>query len=108
LLCRPRGLYVDGGPVSRWACSRLVTCRAVEHCPLGRRAGPRARHAGLLIMTLKGAYDDHRDDLEIATVEYIDWYNSRRLHGELGHVPPAEYEALHVMTQPVTATLETS
>jgi putative transposase len=48
------------------------------------------------------------DDLEIATVEYIDWYNNRRLHGELGHVPPAEYEALHAMTQPVTATLETN
>jgi putative transposase len=47
------------------------------------------------------------DDLEIATVEYIDWYNNRRLHGELGHVPPAEYEALHAMTHPVTATLET-
>lgn len=44
------------------------------------------------------------DDVEIATVEYIDWYNNRRLHGELGHVPPAEYEALHAMTQPVTAT----
>lgn len=47
------------------------------------------------------------DDLEIATVEYIDWYNNRRLHGELEHVPPAEYEALH-MTHPVTATLETN
>nr|QOJ56165.1 putative transposase [Streptomyces candidus] len=48
------------------------------------------------------------DDLEIATVEYIDWYNNRRLHGELGHVPPAEYEAPHAMTHPVTATLETN
>jgi putative transposase len=48
------------------------------------------------------------DDLEMATVEYIDWYNNRRLHGELGHVPPTEHEALHAMTQPVTATLETS
>ena len=47
------------------------------------------------------------DDLEMATVEYIDWYNNRRLHGELGHVPPAEYESLHAMTQPVTANLET-
>jgi putative transposase len=47
------------------------------------------------------------DDVEIATVEYIDWYNNRRLHGELGHLPPAEYEALHAMTHPVTATLET-
>lgn len=48
------------------------------------------------------------DDLEMATVEYIDWYNNRRLHGELGHVPPAEHEALHAMTQPVIAPLETS
>ena len=48
------------------------------------------------------------DDLEMATVEYIDWYNNRRLHGELGHVPPAEHEALHVMTQPVIAPLKTS
>jgi putative transposase len=46
------------------------------------------------------------DDLEMATVEYIDWYNTRRLHGEIGHVPPAEYEALHAMTRPVTATLK--
>jgi putative transposase len=33
------------------------------------------------------------DDLEIATAEYIDWFNHRRLHGEIGLVPPAEREA---------------
>lgn len=48
------------------------------------------------------------DDLEMATVEYIDWYNNRRLHGELGHVPPAEHEALHALTRTVTAPLKTS
>jgi putative transposase len=48
------------------------------------------------------------NDLEMATVEYIDWYNNRRLHGELGHVPPAEHEALHAMTHPVAAPLKTS
>jgi putative transposase len=48
------------------------------------------------------------DDVEMATVEYIDWYNNRRLHGELGHVPPAEHEALHAMTRTVTAPLKTS
>jgi putative transposase len=48
------------------------------------------------------------DDLEMATVEYIDWYNNRRLHGELDHVPPAEHEALHAMTHPITAAPETN
>jgi putative transposase len=48
------------------------------------------------------------DEVEIATVEYIDWYNNRRLHGELGHVPPAEYEALHAMTHPTPVSQETS
>jgi putative transposase len=33
------------------------------------------------------------NDIEIAVAEYIDWFNHRRLHGELGQVPPAEYEA---------------
>ncbi|MDN4646096.1 IS3 family transposase [Arthrobacter sp. PsM3] len=27
--------------------------------------------------------------------EYVDWFNHRRLHGEIGHVPPAKYEQLH-------------
>ncbi|GIG41930.1 hypothetical protein Cph01nite_36920 [Cellulomonas phragmiteti] len=35
------------------------------------------------------------DDLEIAVAEYIDWFNHRRLHGEIGLVPPAEHEANH-------------
>ena len=34
-------------------------------------------------------------DVEIAVAEYIDWFNHRRLHGEIGLVPPAEFEATH-------------
>ncbi|MBC9927851.1 transposase [Leucobacter sp. cx-169] len=34
-------------------------------------------------------------DVEIATAEWVDWYNERRLHGELNHVTPAEFEATH-------------
>ena len=35
------------------------------------------------------------DDLEIAVAEYIDWFNHRRLHGEIGLVPPVEHETRH-------------
>jgi putative transposase len=38
------------------------------------------------------------NDLEIATAEYVDWFNNRRLHGEIGHIPPTELEALHGLT----------
>jgi putative transposase len=32
------------------------------------------------------------DDLELATCEWVHWYNTHRLHGSIGHVPPIEYE----------------
>jgi len=34
-----------------------------------------------------------RDDLELATLQWVDWFNQRRLFGAIGYVPPAEYEA---------------
>ena len=34
-----------------------------------------------------------REDLELATLEWVDWFNNRRLFGVLGYAPPAEYEA---------------
>jgi putative transposase len=33
-----------------------------------------------------------RDDLELATLQWVDWFNHRRLFGAIGYVPPAEYE----------------
>jgi putative transposase len=36
------------------------------------------------------------DDLELATLEWVDWYNHRRLHSACDNRPPAEYEAAHV------------
>ena len=35
------------------------------------------------------------DDLELATLEWVDWFNHRRLFHELGRIPPAEYETNH-------------
>jgi putative transposase len=35
------------------------------------------------------------DQLELAVLEWIDWFNHRRLHSACGGVPPAEFEAAH-------------
>jgi putative transposase len=35
------------------------------------------------------------DDVEFATLAYVDWFNHRRLHGELAMMAPAEFEARH-------------
>jgi putative transposase len=35
------------------------------------------------------------DDVELATLEWVDWYNHRRLHSACDNVPPAEYEAAY-------------
>ena len=32
------------------------------------------------------------DDLELATCNWVHWYNTRRLHSAIGYVPPIEYE----------------
>ena len=33
------------------------------------------------------------DDVELATLGWVDWWNTRRLHSAVGDVPPAEFEA---------------
>jgi putative transposase len=35
------------------------------------------------------------EEVEIATLEWIDWWNTRRLHSSIGDVPPAEFEAAY-------------
>jgi putative transposase len=47
------------------------------------------------------------DDVEYATLEYVDWFNHCRLHGELGMIPPAEFEATYNQ-QPAPARLASS
>jgi putative transposase len=36
--------------------------------------------------------------LELATVDYVAWFNTRRLHSSLGNRPPIEHEQRHVAT----------
>ncbi|QBI22040.1 hypothetical protein ER308_13825 [Egibacter rhizosphaerae] len=34
-------------------------------------------------------------DVELATLEYINWFNHKRIHTAIGDRPPAEHEAAH-------------
>ncbi|WP_239313454.1 integrase core domain-containing protein, partial [Frankia sp. Cj3] len=37
------------------------------------------------------------NELELATFEWVDWYNNRRIHSGCGNMPPADFEALYYM-----------
>ena len=41
----------------------------------------------------------HLEAVEFATLEWVDWFNHRRLLEPIGHVPPAEYEAQYYQRQ---------
>ena len=42
---------------------------------------------------------DDVDELELATLTWVHWFNETRLHGHCGDVPPAEYEAAFYAAQ---------
>ena len=44
------------------------------------------------VIRLKGPWQ-HLEAVEFATLEWVDWFNHRRLLEPIGYVPPAEYEA---------------
>ena len=35
------------------------------------------------------------EEVEYATLEWVDWFNHRRLLGPIGDIPPAEYERMY-------------
>jgi putative transposase len=43
------------------------------------------------------------EQVELATAEWIDWYNNRRLHSSIGDQPPAEYEAAYYAEREASA-----
>ena len=46
------------------------------------------------------------DDVELATLEWVHWWNNQRIHGYLNNVPPVEYEATWHTQQTLEALLE--
>ena len=47
------------------------------------------------------------DHVEWATLTYVDWFNNRRIHNEIGKIPPAEFEESYYL-QNAAPTLVTS
>ena len=44
------------------------------------------------------------DEVEYATLEWVDWFNHRRLLEPIGHVPPAEFEATYYQREDPSRT----
>jgi len=45
------------------------------------------------------------DDVELATLEWVDWFNHRRLHSYCSYLPPAEFEATYYRQQAPAETI---
>jgi len=48
------------------------------------------------------------EQVEIATLEYVDWFNHRRLFEACGDIPPAELKAAHYRQQAALAEADHS
>jgi hypothetical protein len=48
----------------------------------------------------------HLEAVEFATLDWVDWFNTRRLLEPIGYVPPAEYEAQHYAASRQQSTSE--
>jgi putative transposase len=48
------------------------------------------------------------DDVELATAEWVDWFNHRRLYQYCGDIPPAELETAYYAHQPAQPQAELS
>jgi putative transposase len=40
------------------------------------------------------------DEVEFATIEWVDWFNNRRFFEPIGYVPPVEFEQMYYARQP--------
>ena len=50
-------------------------------------------YAHALFEVAKG--EGNLDEVEFATLTWVDWFNQTRLHSSIGHVPPIEFEDAH-------------
>ena len=98
-------------------CRQSVHRRSLRRTPRrARRATPRSASVGdsydnALAETVNGLYKTELirgpgqgpwrtvDEVELATLGWVHWHNTERLHSYLGDVPPAEFEAAFYAAQ---------
>ncbi len=94
---KPGGLYViedwGMGYWSDWPDGAAAT-RASAWPAIFGAVGRRLRRKGGDVHRLRaeGRLEKGLEDVEFATLEWVAWYNGRRLLEPLGYVPPAEFE----------------
>jgi transposase InsO family protein len=44
------------------------------------------------------------EEVEFATLKWIDWFNNRRLLGPIGGIPPVEFERMYHERSEISAT----
>jgi putative transposase len=59
-------------------------------------------HRNPAVLCRVGGHWKGLDDLEVETCAWVSWFNTERIHGELGNITPAEAEAGHYAANPQT------
>ncbi len=83
----------DRRPADRSAPSRTATTT-----PWPRQRTGSTRPSASTGPTPREPWDDV-DELELATLSWVHWFNDDRLHGHCGDIPPAEFEAAFYAAQ---------
>jgi putative transposase len=118
-----RGARIDGLRCHSAAGSQFISVRWGEHlAELGAVPSIGSvgdSHDNALAETVIGLYKTELirgpahgrrpwkriDDVELATLTWVNWHNTARLHSHCGDVPPAEFEAAFYAAQQPDHTL---
>ena len=117
MACFHRGARLDGLIFHSDAGSQFTSIRYTERLDeIGARPSIGSiadSYDNALAETVNGLYKTELirrqgpwrtvDDVELATLGWVHWFNNSRLHSSLGDIPPAEFEAAHY-AQLVTAS----
>jgi putative transposase len=104
-----RGAHLDGLVCHSDAGSQFTSIRYTERLDeIGARPSIGSvadSYDNALAETVNGLYKTELirrqapwrtvDDIELATLSWVHWFNTSRLHSALGDIPPAEFEAAH-------------